>query len=83
MGWDPNGSEGTTLGMFHFLKHIFFFLKKAFKIKKKKKFIDFGLHRVFIAACGLSLAVSSRSCALVEVHGLLIGVASHVEGHRL
>ena len=45
-------------------------------------FIYFWLHWVFIAACGLSLAVVSGGCSLVMALGLLIAVASLVAGHR-
>ena len=45
-------------------------------------FIYFWLHWVSVAACGLSSAVASRSCSLVEVHGLLIMVASIAVDHR-
>ena len=43
----------------------------------------FWLHWVFIAARGLSLVVASRGYSLVEVHGLLIAVASLTAKHRL
>ena len=36
---------------------------------------------MFVAAHGLSLAVASRSYSLVEVHRLLISVASIAEDH--
>ena len=38
---------------------------------------------VFVAALGLSLLVASRGYSLVEVHGLLIAMASLVVEHRL
>ena len=40
------------------------------------------LHWVFVAACGLSLAVVSRSCSWWQCQGLLIAVASLVAEHR-
>ena len=44
-------------------------------------FIYLRLHWVFVAAYGLSLAVASRSYSLVEVHRLLIVVASIAMDH--
>ena len=38
----------------------------------------FWLHRVFVAACGLSLVAASGGYSLAVVHGLLIAVASLV-----
>ena len=43
----------------------------------------FCLHWVFVAACGLSLAVASRGYSLVAVRDPLIAVASLVAEHRL
>ena len=42
-------------------------------------FLIFWLHRVFVAACGLSLVEASWGKSLVAVRGLLIAVASLVE----
>ena len=53
---------------------FFFFLINVFL---------FWLHWVFIAARGLSLVVASRDSSLVEVHRLVIAVASLVAKHRL
>ena len=43
----------------------------------------FWLHWVFVAVCGLSLAVASRGYSLVEVLGLLVTVASHCRAQAL
>ena len=43
----------------------------------------FWLHWVFISARGLYRVVASRGYSLVEVHGLLIAVASLIAKHRL
>ena len=61
----------------------FFFFKHLTNVLKK--LIDFyvGLHWVFIAACGLSLAASSGCYFLVEVCGLPIVVACLVAEHGL
>ena len=43
-------------------------------------FIYFWLHRIFIAACGLSLLVASEAYSLSAMHGLFIAwllVAKH------
>ena len=44
-------------------------------------FVYFWLHRVFVAACSLSLVVVSGGLHFVMVHGLLIVVASLVVAH--
>ena len=41
--------------------------------------ICFELHRVFVAAFGLSLVAASKGCTLVVVHRFLIAVASLVD----
>ena len=41
------------------------------------------MHRLFVAAQGLSLVVASRVYFLVAVHGYLIVSASLAEQHRL
>ena len=46
-------------------------------------FLIFWLHRVFVAACGLSLVEASWGKSLVAVRGLLIAVASLDAEHRL
>ena len=46
-------------------------------------FIYFWLHRVFVAAHGLSLVGGERGLLFVAVHGLLVAVASLVVEHRL
>ena len=51
---------------------IFFFL-----------FFYFWLRWVFVAACGLSLVAVSGGLLFVEVHGLLIVVASLAAEHKL
>ena len=40
------------------------------------------LHWVFVAACGLSLVVASRSCSWLQCQGLLIAVVFLVAEHR-
>ena len=51
-------------------------------LKKINLFTYFWLHRVFVAARGLSLVVASGGYS-VAVHGLLIAVASLVAEHGL
>ena len=46
-------------------------------------FIYFWLCWVFVAAPGLSLVVVSRGYSLVEMHRLLISMASFLAEHRL
>ena len=48
-----------------------------------KKFFYFWLCWVFIATCGLSLAVAGRGCSLVVGCGPILVVASLVVEHRL
>ena len=43
-------------------------------------FISCWLHCIFLAACGLSLVVTSRDCSLVVMRGLLIVEASLESG---
>ena len=45
---------------------------------KLNQFVHLWLYWVFVAVCGLALVVASGGYPLVEVHGLLIAVASPV-----
>ena len=56
-------------------------LTQASSISFKFFFFFFCLCLVFFAACGLSVVMMSRICALVVVHVLLIAVASFVMEH--
>ena len=57
-----------------------FYLKK---IKHLNLCIYFWLHCVFVAACGLSLVVSSWDCPLFAVHRLPTAEASLAAEHGL
>ena len=46
-------------------------------------FVYFGLHWVFVAMCGLSLAEASEGFSSVAERGLLIVMASLIVEHKL
>ena len=46
-------------------------------------FVYFGLHWVFVAMCGLSLAEASKGFSSVAERGLLVAVAPLAAEHRV
>ena len=82
-GWAPGpwflplpSSPLTSLCSCHFVLSLR-------KIVLFKQFINLWLHRVFIAACGLSLVGASGGYSPVTVHWLLISGACVVAEHGL
>ena len=73
------GSPGTAWPLQNF-PACFLFLKK---INNCIYSCYVWLCRVFLAVCGLSLVVASGGYSLVEVHRLLIAVASLAAEHSL
>ena len=68
----PSSHIPCVVSASQFLKNYLYYL-----------FVYFWLCWVFVGGAGFSLVVASDVCALVEVHSLLIAVASLVAEHRL